>query len=313
MAGTRRGAARGSAAGGEAAQPTTALVATAQRSVTLIEGDEVLALRSADGAVYLPLRPICANVGLEYTAQVRRIRRDAALAEGLALVEVQTVGGVQPMQCLLLDNVPYWLSTVDLGRVKPELHDRLLAYKRWVIQRVWEAFARETGIERAPAPPAPPAAPDIPLSLEQIEQMGLAIATLARQQRQYEGHLDAVAGHVEHLDGEVVALRDRMDRAAEVVGGMLRTMRVLKERMLPGNPISPEQAAEVSALVKAIATEITRRQEPGEGRRTNAYGAIFGELYRRFGVPSYKEITVEQFPEVMAWLSDYHGAFDAPE
>ena len=37
-----------------------------ERRVTLMEGDEVRAVRVEDGTIYLPLRPVCESLGLSY-------------------------------------------------------------------------------------------------------------------------------------------------------------------------------------------------------------------------------------------------------
>jgi len=62
---------------------TTALAVIDQRQVALLEADEILAVRAGDDEIYVPLRGLCANLGIEPTGQVRRIRADEALAEGL--------------------------------------------------------------------------------------------------------------------------------------------------------------------------------------------------------------------------------------
>src|SRR5215213_5686161 len=66
------------------------------------------------------------------------------------------------------------------------------------------------------------------------------------------------------------------------------------------------QAAEVSHQVKALA-ELLTSQEAGK----NHYQGIFAELYRRFGVGSYKIIRQEQYAAVLAFLSDWRRAVQA--
>ncbi len=117
----------------------TALVPVAQRRVELVDGDEVLAVRAEDGSIYLPLRPICASLGLSYQPQRRRIQRDPALEEGMREIRLQTGGGRQATACMALNLVPYWLSTIEVSRVRPALQDKLRGYRRWVIERVFEA------------------------------------------------------------------------------------------------------------------------------------------------------------------------------
>ncbi len=45
-------------------------------------------------------------------------------------------------------------------------------------------------------------------------------------------------------------------------------------------------------------------KRPGRREARNAYAAVFGELYRRFGVSSYKNVPASRFADVMAWLEE---------
>ncbi len=286
-------------ADGNAAAATAAvLVPSEQRLVTIVDDEEIPAALIAGQDIYLPIRPLCHTLGIASQMQITRIKADEVLAENLRRVRLTTPGGPQTVQALHIESVPLWLGTLEPGRVKPELRPRLIAYKRWMQRRVYEAFAAEIGWGR-PGPPAP-ALPTAaaPASLEYIEQMALAIAHMAHQQRAFERDLTGVRDHVEVLDG-------RMDHAASVVGGLLRDVKALHAVLAPGNTIAAAQAAEVSNHIKALAETLTRRDSA-----KNHYQGLFGELYRRFRVPSYREITTDQFPAVMEWLRDFQRTLD---
>ena len=176
----------------------TTLTVAEQRRVALIDTDEILAVRAVDGDSYVPLREMCGNLGIARVGQVRRIRADEVMAEGLRDVRVRTpTRGVQTMQCLRLDVVPFWLAGVEPSRVKPDLRDRLIAYKRWIVRRVWDAFSAETGLDQVFPPTSDPAlVPSQEMTLEQIAHLGYAIATLARQQLAYEHELVEMRGQI---------------------------------------------------------------------------------------------------------------------
>lgn len=57
----------------------------------------------------------------------------------------------------------------------------------------------------------------------------------------------------------------------------------IERKLEPGAVVTDEQAAGVSNRVKAIAESLTQRDQS-----KNHYRAIFGELYRRFRITSYK-------------------------
>ena len=277
---------------------TAVLVPTEQRLVTIVDDEEIPAALIEGQDIYLPIRPMCQALGVASQMQIARIKADEVMAENLRRVRIATPGGPQTVQALHIESVPLWLGTLEPGRVREDLRPRLIAYKRWMQRRVYEAFAAEIGWGR-PVPPVPvPPTAAVPASLEYIEQMALAIAHMARQQRIFEHDLTDVRDHVEVLDG-------RLDRAAAVVGGMLRDLKVLQAALAPGALITTAQAAEISNSVKTLAESLSRTA-PGK----NHYQGLFGELYRRFRVPSYREVTVDQFPDVMAWLRDFQRSLD---
>ncbi len=287
-----------------------ALVPVAQRRVELLDGDEVLAVRVEDGSIYLPLRPICASLGLSYQPQRRRIQRDPVLEEGMREIRLQTGGGRQATACMALNLVPYWLSTVEVSRVRPELQDKLTVYRRWVIERVFEAFQRETGIGQATAtaPTAPTTRDDETLSLAHIRDMALAIAAFAEQQIAFAAQQQVQDQRIDVLDEGHGQLSARLDRAAGVVGGLVRSVKALEQRLAPGNVLTEEQAAEVSDRVKTVAEALTARDVAAGAAPRDWYGSIYRTLYKRYNVAGYRRIRQEQYADVLAWLADFHGA-----
>jgi len=290
----------------------TALAVVDQRQVALLDADEVLAMRAEDGEIYVGLRSVCVSLGVAPTGQVRRIQADEVMAEGLREVRVRTATrGLQTLQGLRLDVVPYWLSGIEPRRTKPALRDRLVTYKRWVVRRVWEAFAAETGIAQSPAPAAAPPSPlGQELTLEQIAQLGIAITTLARQQIAHERALGEVRGQLAAQEDRLAVHDERIDRAATVIRDVIREVRTVQARLSAGVTITDEQAATIQTLVRDIATAIARRDaEAGAGgTRTNVYQALFGAMYRQYGVTSYKLIRADQYADVIAWLREYQRA-----
>ncbi len=44
----------------------------------------------------------------------------------------------------------------------------------------------------------------------------------------------------------------------------------------------------------------------GPDRAKNGYQQVYGELYRRYSLTSYKNLPQGKFAEVMAWLHQWH-------
>src|SRR5690348_11500817 len=108
--------------------------------------DEVLAARTANSEIYLPIRPICAALGIQWATQRRKIMSDEVLTESTRTLRLQTRGGPQNLVCMDVEAIPMWLAGIEPSRVRADLRERLITYKRWVRKVVYEAFTRETGI-----------------------------------------------------------------------------------------------------------------------------------------------------------------------
>ncbi len=297
-----------------AADTGTTLMTVEHRQVTLLDGDEVLAARVEGGDIFVPIRPLCTALGLASQSQIRRIRADEVLAESLRDLRIAAAGGAQTYQCLHLEAVPLWLALIQPSKVKAELRQRLIIYKRWVRQRVWEAFNAETGIgqelghrdKTAASVLASAESQGEVMTLRQIESLGIALTTLAREQITLaERHDQAIAEVRQGVD----ELRARLDKAAIVMRDTIFDVRGLKARMTTGATVTDAQAAEIATLVKTIATALTARDRSTPGaRRGSAYGALYDALYRQFDVTSYKRVRVEDYAAVVAWLEEYARA-----
>ena len=67
----------------------------------------------------------------------------------------------------------------------------------------------------------------------------------------------------------------------------------------PARYVTPAQATSISQAVKAIALVLSKQT------RRNEYGAVFGELYRRYNVPSYRELPAHKYQDCLDWLNEW--------
>ncbi|MEI6043244.1 MAG: phage antirepressor N-terminal domain-containing protein [Chloroflexota bacterium] len=280
-------------------QPTTAIEVQNRKTVEVF-GDTLTAAQMSDGSIYLPLRVLCETLGLDRAAQVRRIKRDEALREDLHEFLVETETGPREAQFLRLEVVPYWLSGVTISKVKPELRDKLLAYKRWVVRKVYEAFMSELGNEIQPSTNMQ--------NLTNLRELGLALAQLAEEQMALEHRQQLITNSQHSLSqqqdataSEVAELKERINNASTVVGKALARIKRLEDRTAAGI-ITEEQASEISLAVKQVAGELARREQ----KESNPYQRVFQTLYQRYGVSSYKQIPAQKFSEAMGWLNEWY-------
>lgn len=94
-------------------------------------GDTLFGFENDDG-VYVALKPIVESMGMDWSAQYRRVTRDEDLREGIAMMATPfSRGGDQEAVCLKIDLVNGWLFTIDTARITDDaVREKVKLYKR---------------------------------------------------------------------------------------------------------------------------------------------------------------------------------------
>lgn len=255
-------------------------------------GDDILAAQVADGTVWVPLRPICDHLGLSWSGQRERTNRDPVLSEEMAVVRVTrttATGGVPDMLALPLKYLPGWLFGVQAARVKPELQAKIIRYQRECYDVLWNAFKADI-LPTSVAPPTDMSQAEVAV------ETARALLRLAEQQLAFERELQ------EHNQA-ILQLADRQSTMANYMRGFIENTRErltsLELQLSAGATITPAQAAEVQLAVKNVGSKLAAKDG------VSGYQQVYGELYRRYGISSYKSLPAAQYDEVVAWLRDW--------
>lgn len=261
-----------------------ALVPVEQKEVKFYD-DEIVAVRLDSGQVFIPLRPVCELIGVDWSAQRQRINRDAVLSKKIKGVVVTTTpGGDQEMSCLPLEYLNGWLFGINVSRVRPEIQEQLLRYQEECFLVLAEAF-QEGRLTIGDDKFADILASADPAEVQALH-MAQAIVRLAQNQIRFSaritGRLDAIE---EKTTGQ---LNEHETRLANI-----------EEQLNPGRTITESQAMQISQGVKAVAMEL------GKKTKRNEYGGVYGELYRRYEINSYKLLPAGKFEDAMNWLNEW--------
>ncbi len=92
-------------------------------------GDTLLILEDHFGDRFVALRPIVDALGLDWSSQHKRIKRDGVLSEGVCVMQTPSEGGDQDAVALPFNLFHGWLFTLQVSRTKPEIQEKLLAYQ----------------------------------------------------------------------------------------------------------------------------------------------------------------------------------------
>jgi len=112
-----------------------------QRDVVVVpfNGHQVTSIIH-EGNAYVAAKPISDNLGLDWSSQLKSIKRDTVLSQGMVIMTIPSEGGPQETVCLPLEYLNGWLFGMDDSRVRPELREALVKYKKDCYRTLHEFF-----------------------------------------------------------------------------------------------------------------------------------------------------------------------------
>ena len=105
-------------------------------------GDTLFGFHEGEN-IFVGLKPIVEAMGLDWSAQLKRVKRDPILSEGMAMMATPFGrGGDQEAVCLRLDLVNGWLFTIMTDRIKDEgVREKVITYQRECYRVLNDHFA----------------------------------------------------------------------------------------------------------------------------------------------------------------------------
>ena len=237
-------------------------------------------MRLPDGRVFVPVRPLVESLGLSWSSQLQRIRRDSVLKSELLSVFVtntESERGGRDVQCLPLDYISGFLFGINAERVRDDLRERVIRYQRECYRVLAEAFTEGRLTTDA----------DLFDLLDneaseavQAYKMLQALVKLARNQ---------------------IVIEARLEKHGQTLEDHGRRLETIEADLHQANrTVTEAQATQISQSVRAIAIVL------GKKSNRNEFGAVWGEFYRKFGVSKYRYLPAARFDEALAWLNEFY-------
>ena len=102
-----------------------------------------------EGRVLVAMKPITDALGLDWSAQFRRLKRDPVLSTCVAMMATQIPGDDQTREAIFID-LEYlngWLFGIDANRVKPELRDTVIDYQKHCYHVLFQHFHGKPAVQ----------------------------------------------------------------------------------------------------------------------------------------------------------------------
>lgn len=249
-----------------------------EQQTILFYGKPLIAVRLPDGSPAVVFNQLCENMGLERTAQVRRVRRKKAIAQGFYSVHIDTPGGSQVVNVLTLRVAPGWLFGIEASTIDPDKREEIEHYQTECVEVLYQ-WASTSRLE-APAD----LVPDKPIEKPVMPDQGASRELWRAYYRQMADFLDWQIS-VEEWRGTV---ENRLSSLEAFIPNIL-------ER-LPDPTITLAHQNMVKYYVAQLA-KVTDKP----------YATIYSALYTVFSVPRYQELREDQWEQVEQWFKKHLG------
>lgn len=97
--------------------------------VANVNGKEIGILNEPEGK-FVPIKPICDALGIDYSRQLQKLKKDDDLSSTIGLRPMVAADGKQrEMACIPFELVFGWLFTINPKNVAPEAKDNVTRYR----------------------------------------------------------------------------------------------------------------------------------------------------------------------------------------
>ena len=113
-----------------------------EKQITRINGVEILTVER-NGEVYVPIKPICAALGVNYSTQLEKIQADETFSESTVPLRgmVASDGKAREMICLPLWLCFLWLGTINPKNVAESVRPAVISYRIECAKALYEHFS----------------------------------------------------------------------------------------------------------------------------------------------------------------------------
>jgi len=253
-----------------------------------------LAVRAANGAIYLAIRDLCDALGVQLSAQLRRIRSHTQLRKGLRPFRVTTAGGFQDQEFLHLQITATWLLMINSARTAPGTRQRLDYLQEYLVQEVYAAFARLTGLPEHTTY-------DIE-DLDDLRKVDRHIAALTEQHAAFQKQQAA-------LETRQTGLETSQDKARDAWRELRTDLRELLIRM---QAIEAKQEGAITKTQRGYIYQLVLHWSEAEAKHRQlaigaARAACWGTIKARFKLARYEDLPIARYAECAAFIKQAYA------
>ena len=246
-------------------------VVPVQQALVPFHGYGILSVRLPDDHVATSHNALCHMFNLNRRGQMQRVLRDENLASQLVLVRVETAGGPQDIEVLIVDAIPEWVLGIQINKLAPEKRPLLLALKAEAFDVFYGYFFGTSSGQTARQ-----TAKQIPEPDDRWEQLYQLIAGFENEWRTMKADMAAMKIDIARLK----AAQDQ--RPAGAAQGAARQA---------VDRLSPDHFLHLYVLARSL-----------ESRTGEPLGAVMRELAAAFQVTDIGELPDSAWDAILSWF-----------
>ncbi len=250
------------------------------------DGYPVIGIRLLDGRIGASLRDLCDAMKIDRYSQMQRIRGDETIAHSLISVQIQTRGGSQNADFLIAWAIPYWLTGIELSRIKNnQKRQSILLFKRRAADVLYQHFSQRKALSETSRAVVLAEQITQPLAPAQ-DASALAWAEYHQQMAafyQWKAATDTRIDTLEERQGEMESRLDEQRRVLAFIPEIL-------ERLGP-QTLTPQHHRQVQTLAKQL------------HQATNKpYPRIYDDLKTAFEKPRIEDLLEDDWAQIEQWF-----------
>jgi len=206
--------------------------------VRVAVGEKAEAVKKVKNEWWVSVKKVCENLRLHYVTQHQKIKSDAE-SFNPQLIEVPTNGGVQKVFCIPLEKLNGWLFTINPNRVKPEVKQKLITYKKECFDVLFNHFIKK-------------AQPTQPPLIENNEQMVEELIKRSDIVRGYQGQIAKLENELAKKQSEILQAQDKQKAINKGIQEAINTrLRQIDKNILQFISCIDKKISEIDELVNA--------------------------------------------------------------
>ncbi|BCD63515.1 phage antirepressor protein [Nitratiruptor sp. YY08-14] len=199
--------------------------------VVKFKNDDVEVINDS-GQLYVSIKKVCENLGIDSSRQYRKIQNEECFEA--KLIRIQTPTGQKAAWCIPLEKLNGWLFTINPNKVKPEVKQKLIAYKNECFKVLYNHFLNKA-TQQVPAN-CPAERFDARINgyksqlaqrKKQIEELQWRVLSLEEELKRYKqgGKYILLEHNVLDLAGSYARLREQLIGTAESLEYIAKNVR----------------------------------------------------------------------------------------